>query len=135
MPARLGTPKNPYSVNIVRSTTTAPASIGNGKNVGNAFGYPGGGGGWAEVAKVAIAGSGGEGASGVRLNAAVGGGNTDANRPVGVPYPFRAASTKHGDSSGGTNETVLRCAQRLEQSAYQRRRDGGDAYIFLSIRH
>lgn len=42
------------------------------------------------------------------MNSAVGGGNTDANRPVGVPYPFKAAASKQGDHSGGTNETVLR---------------------------
>ena len=30
------------------------------------------------------------------------------DRSIGVPYPFRAAATKHGNPGGGTNETMLR---------------------------
>lgn len=43
----------------------------------------------------------------------MGGGNTDANRQVGVPYPFRAAAAKHGGAGGAANETLLRWEYRL----------------------
>lgn len=37
------------------------------------------------------------------------GGNTDINRPVGMPFPFKAAaSSKLGDSIGTTSDTILR---------------------------
>lgn len=45
---------------------------------------------------------------GSRVRSAVGGGNTDEHRQVGIPYPFKAAASKQGDHGGGTNETVLR---------------------------
>ena len=86
---------------------------GSGTSRGNSPANPGGGNGgrgvesnfgpWGE-------GGGVGGAAGElgRGSPAVGGGNTDANRPVGVPYPFRAAAAKHGSAGGAANETLLR---------------------------
>ncbi|CAM9869182.1 unnamed protein product [Ectocarpus sp. 6 AP-2014] len=57
-------------------------------------------------------GGGGEVVGAGRVSSAVGGGNTDANRPVGVPYPFKAAGSKHGGAGGTANETLLRAMNK-----------------------
>lgn len=44
----------------------------------------------------------------IATSAAVAGGNTDPNRAVGLPFPFKAAASKHGEQTGGSNEAMMR---------------------------
>lgn len=95
-----------------RPVSTPGVSSGRTNAGGNGRESPGGGGGWAESSFLpgGVGGvvGGGEVVGAGRLSSAVGGGNTDANRPVGVPYPFKAAGSKHGGAGGTANETLLR---------------------------
>lgn len=65
-----------------------------------------GGGGTSLTTATVESGTAGGARSERRANPAVGEGNTDPHRPVGVPFPFKAAASKQGESA--TNETVLR---------------------------
>lgn len=108
--SRPGISESTWSTRRPVGTPVAPPGAGN--SGGGSPGNPGGGiGGGGAESSLAHWGEGGvRGAAGevARVSSAVGGGNTDANRPVGVPYPFRAAAAKHGGAGGAANETLLR---------------------------
>ncbi|CAM9120335.1 unnamed protein product, partial [Hapterophycus canaliculatus] len=118
-----------FLTRVHRVATPVTAAVGKGITIGNDPGNSvGGGGGGAESSLARRSGGegsgvgggrpgGGGGAGGVatgaeRGSSAVGGGNTDANRLVGIPYPFRAAATKHGSANGATNETLMRAMNK-----------------------
>ncbi|CAM9593530.1 unnamed protein product [Ectocarpus sp. 12 AP-2014] len=112
--SRPGTSESTPGPGTRRPVLTHGASSGRGNAGGNARESPGGGGGWAESSFLpgGGGGGGGEGVGAARVSSAVGGGNTDANRPVGVPYPFKAAGSKHGGAGGTANETLLRAMNK-----------------------
>ncbi|CAM9478403.1 unnamed protein product [Ectocarpus sp. 4 AP-2014] len=114
--SRPGTSESTPGPGTRRPVLTHGASSGRGNAGGNARESPGGGGGWAESCFLPGGGGGGGGGGEVvgagGVSSAVGGGNTDANRPVGVPYPFKAAGSKHGGAGGTANETLLRAMNK-----------------------